>query len=192
MMERKLLEAMKADEKLLWKGTPATFKTMDETNKKSLLVKTILLFTAMFLAVIWYIRYSMLSGVPMKISALAIIVFLLGFPAIRPYMDASALRKKTIYGLTDQKLIAIAGGNVRTVSYDAIKDYAFQEDEDGVTSLLCGEKALRRKAHTRRAATMNTPAIDDKTEICLGYVLYALNKEDVKAVKDILSRYIPQ
>ena len=105
------------------------------------------------------------------------------------FMDANKLRNKSLYALTDQRMIAVMGMSVEAVDYERLSDYEFVTDEDGHTSLLCGERAREVKPYGRRSATVCGAQNNAETGECHGFAMYGITAE-VDNIEKILSQHI--
>ena len=104
-------------------------------------------------------------------------------------IDGRKLQNKTIYALTDQRMIALMGMSFEAVDYDRVSDYEFVTDEDGHTSLLCGERAREVKPFSRRTVTVCGAQNNAETGECQGFAMYGVSAE-VKSIEKIISRRI--
>ena len=110
------------------------------------------------------------------------------FLIVRGLLDASKIRKRMQYAITDKRLIILTDSD-KSVEYSAISAAKLDRDEDGHTSLLCGEDAIKAKPWKRRAATLSGAITDDNTGMCERFVMYAL--PDADKVKETLKPFLP-
>ena len=188
-MEEYLKKELGEDENLLWSGRPEPFETLDQTNKKPVIVKAIVAGIAVTALCLAYILYAGRSGVGVKIG-LPVVTVLIGiFAAVRPLMDAAKVRKSVMYAMTDKRIFVIIGDSVKSLEYSSINVARFRTDEDGHSALLCGEKGVTMKPSAWRAAVLSGVCTDEKTGLCDSFVLYAI--PDAGKVKDLLKVYLP-
>lgn len=188
-MEEKLKAKLKDDETLLWTAKPEAFETLDSTHKKHFVMKGILL-SVIFLALIAiYIRAALSTHSTIQIPVILIGLAAYAYGLFGEFMDANKLRNKSLYALTDQRMIAVMGMSVEAVDYERLSDYEFVTDEDGHTSLLCGERAREVKPYSRRSATVCGAQNNAETGECHGFAMYGITAE-VDNIEKILSQHI--
>ena len=107
---------------------------------------------------------------------------------LRGLLDASKIRKRALYAITDKRLLILTD-SAKSVEYSAISAAKLDRDEDGHTSLLCGEDAIKAKPWKRRAAMLSGAITDDNTGMCERFVMYAL--PDADKVKETLKPFLP-
>ena len=185
-MEEKLKAKLKDDETLLWTAKPEAFETLDSTHKKHFVMKGILL-SVIFLALIAiYIRAALSTHSTIQIPVILIGLAAYAYGLFGEFLDANKLRNKSLYALTDQRMIAVMGMSVEAVDYERLSDYEFVTDEDGHTSLLCGERAREVKPYGRRSATVCGAQNNAETGECHGFAMYGITAE-VKNIERIIS-----
>ena len=188
-MEEKLKAKLKDDETLLWTAKPEAFETLDSTHKKHFVMKGILL-SVIFLALIAiYIRAALSTHSTIQIPVILIGLAAYAYGLFGEFIDANKLRSKSLYALTDQRMIAVMGMSVEAVDYERLSDYEFVTDEDGHTSLLCGERAREVKPYGRRSATVCGAQNNAETGECHGFAMYGITAE-VDNIEKILSQHI--
>ena len=187
-MEKQLREHLWEDEQLLWSGCPESFETLDRTNKKSILVGLVIkVLVALGILVLLFIS-SQQNG---KNVSPAVIVIYLAFAAyaiMTPFLVARHLRRNTIYGLTDKRVIR-SGQSDQAVPYERIKSAVLRTDDDGHTSLLCGSRAYNLKPCKWRgeadAAFINGSEEPEAERV----ILYALPMDS--RLEELLKKYLP-
>ena len=187
-MEDILMKKLKDDETLLWSAKPEAFVTLDKTHKSRFIAKAIAIGVALIALMVLYIVAANKNNAPVQIPVILILLAAGAYGAFGEFLEANKLRSKTIYALTDQRMIAIMGMSVETVEYGRMTegDYEFVTDEDGHTSLLCGERAREVKPHGRRTATVCGAQNNAETGQCHGFAMYGIT-EEVKAIESIIS-----
>lgn len=190
-MEDILKSKLKDDETLLWSAVPEAFETLDKTHKAYFLRKAVLVAAAAVALIVLYIIAAAKNHAAVQPAVIAILLAAGGYGVFGDILDANKLRNKTIYGLTDQRIIAVMGMSTEAVDYERMNkgDYEFVTDEDGHTSLLCGERAREAKPHGRRSVTVCGAQNNAETGECHGFGMYGIT-EHVDTVNGILSKYI--
>jgi len=185
-MEKKLNDHLIEGEKILWTGSP-DFVALGKTNKPFIVGKAALVILAMAIFLVYYLSQVAAGAAEMKISAFVIVAALTALVVLPEILDANKL-KKTIYAVTNRRLISVVSGSVESVEYSKIKEYAFEEDADGQVSLLCGDHAMQSKPRLRRLLTiLGTRLSEDKT-VCESFVFYGVPEAD--KVQKLIANYI--
>lgn len=187
-MEELLKESLREDEKLLWSGRPEAFETLDKTHKSPFIRSGIIAAVVTIALCVAYVILAKAKDVPLKPAVLVIVAACGIFIIVRGLLDASKIRKRTSYVITDKRLLILTD-SARSVEYSAINVAKLDRDEDGHTSLLCGEGAIKMKPWKRRVAVLSGAITDDDTGMCERFVLYAL--PDADKIKEILKPYLP-
>lgn len=190
-MEDILKSKLKDDETLLWCAVPEAFETLDKTHKAHFMRKAILVAIGMVAVILLYILAAAKNHAAVQPLVIAVLLAAGAYGIFGDILDANKLRKKTVYGLTDRRIIAVMGMSTESVDYERMGkgDYEFVTDEDGHTSLLCGERAREAKPHGRRSVTVCGAQNNAETGECHGFGMYGITAE-VKAIDAILSKYI--
>ena len=185
-MEDQLRSLVAQDEKLLWVGHPEPFDTMDKTNKNSLIFGIILKLAAIAGCLTLYINPALASNGIRHIPVIAILAFG-AYALANPFLVAARLRSRTLYGLTDKRILR-AGTNEGSVPYADIRSAVLRTDADGHTSLLCGDRTKKLKPRQWRleadAAFINKPDGPEDQRV----VLYAIPAD--KELKALLNKYL--
>ena len=185
-MEEKLKAKLKDDETLLWTARPEAFEILDKTHKAHFVKKAILIAVIVAAAIAVYINAAIKTNSPVQIAVIIIALIAGGYGMFGEFLDGRKLQNKTLYALTDQRMIAFMGMSFEAVDYSRVKDYEFVTDEDGHTSLLCGERAREVKAHGRRSATVCGAQNNAETGLCQGFAMYGIGAE-VKNIEAIIA-----
>ena len=185
-MEEKLKAKLKDDETLLWTARPETFEILDKTHKAHFVVKAILVSVVAVAAIAMYVNAALKAGASVQIAVILIALAAAGYGIFGEFLDGRKLQNKTLYALTDQRMIALMGMSFEAVDYGRLKDYEFVTDEDGHTSLLCGERARDVKPYGRRSVTVCGAQNNAETGECHGFAMYGITKE-VKNIEKIIS-----
>ena len=187
-MEDILKSKLKDDETLLWSARPEAFETLDKTHKSRFVRKAIVIAVIMIAVLAVYIKAAINTNSTIQIPVILIGLAAAAYGMFGEFLDANKLRNKTIYGLTDQRLIAVMGMSTEAVEYGRLTegDYEFVTDEDGHTSLLCGERAREVKPHGRRSATVCGAQNNAETGLCQGFAMYGIGAE-VKNIEAIIA-----
>lgn len=187
-MEELLKESLREDEKLLWSGRPEAFETLDKTHKSPFIRRGIITAVVTVALCVAYVILVRAKEAPVKPAVLIIVVACGVFIIVRGLLDASKIRKRTSYAITDKRLIILTD-SAKSVEYSAISAAKLDRDEDGHTSLLCGEDAIKARPWKRRAAVLSGAITNENTGMCERFVMYAL--PDAEKIKEILKPYLP-
>ena len=187
-MEKQLREHLLEDEQLLWTGCPESFDTLDKSNKTSIVVGIVIKALVTLGILLVFIISARQDGKSVSPIAIALILAFGVFAMINPFLVARRLSKKTIYGLTDKRILR-SGSNDEAVPYERIKSAVLRTDQDGHTSLLCGARAVKLKPRQFRgeadAAFVNNQGEPEAERV----ILYALPMDD--ALMRLLNTYLP-
>lgn len=185
-MEYKLNDYLIEGEKILWTGSP-DFVALDKTNKPFIIGKAVAMIVAMAIFLIYYLSQTAAGAAELKFSVFVIVAALAALVVLPEILDANKL-KKTIYAVTDRRLISIVSGSVESVEYSKIKEYTFETDKDGQISLLCGERAMSSKPRLRRLLTILGTRLSEDKNVCESFVFYGVPEAD--KVKKLVAKYI--
>ena len=185
-MEEKLKAKLKDDETLLWTARPEAFEILDKTHKAHFVKKAILIAIVAVIAIALYVNAAIKTNSTVQIAVIMIALVAAAYGIFGEFLDGRKLQNKTLYALTDQRMIAFMGMSFEAVDYSRVKDYEFVTDEDGHTSLLCGERAREVKPHGRRSVTVCGAQNNAETGECHGFAMYGITKE-VKNIEKIIS-----
>lgn len=187
-MEKQLREHLSGDEQLLWSGCPEPFDTLDRTNKTSIVVGLVIKVLVTLGILLLFYSSAKQNGNSVKPGAIIIILAFAAFAVMNPFLIAHRLRKKTIYGLTDKRILR-AGTNEGAVPYERIKTAVLRTDEDGHTTLLCGSRAYNLKPRQWRseadASFLNSIDSQEADRV----ILYALPMDS--RLRELLNKYLP-
>lgn len=187
-MEELLKESLREDEKLLWSGRPEAFETLDKTHKSPFIRSGIIAAVVTIALCVAYVILAKAKDVPLKPAVLVIVAACGIFIILRGLNDASKIKKRACYAITDKRLIILTD-SAKSVEYSAISAAKLDRDEDGHTSLLCGEDAIKARPWKRRAAVLSGAITNENTGMCERFVMYAL--PDADKIKEILKPYLP-
>ena len=188
-MEENLKKALKDDEKLLWSGQPEKFETFDKTYKPLFIRKLVIsLLVGIFLSVGYFIL-SQKSEAEIKWGFLVLVWLFCVISPVNVFRDANSLRKNTVYAMTDRRLFTVIDSTtVRDITLAQIEKASFLTDEDGHVSLFCGKEG-KKPDNNLRSITLTVPSINEETDKCERYVMYAVPQADKlrKLLKDYIS-----
>ena len=188
-MEEKLKAKLKDDETLLWTAKPEAFETLDSTHKAYFVKKAVLIGIVLVALVALYVKMAIDKNADVQPMVILIGLAFGAYGILGEFLDANKLRNKSLYALTDQRIIAVMGMSVEAVDYERLSDYEFVTDADGHTSLLCGERAREAKPYGRRSATVCGAQNNSETGECHGFALYGITAE-VQNIEKILKEHI--
>ena len=189
-MEEQLKKAMDEDEKLLWSGRPEKFEILDKTYKPIFLRKSVIsLLVGVFLSV-GYILLAQKNGIGIKWGLFIIVWFFCAISPVNILRDAKSLAGKTVYGMTDKRLITVADTDtIRTVTFDQLEKASFYTDEAGLTSLICGKEGNLKPGGNLRGAALSGVSMNEDENKCDRFVLYAVPHAD--KLRKLLAEHIP-
>lgn len=186
-MEEQLCEQLLEDEQLLWTGCPEPFDTLDRTNKTGIIVGLVVK-ALVSLGILVMFIVSAREGRGIHPGVIACIPAIGAYAMLYPFLIARRLRKKTIYALTDRRVIR-SGATDNAVPYERIKRAVLRADKDGHTSLLCGPRACDLKPRQWRgeadASFLNNNAEPEASRV----ILYALPMDD--KLRELLNQKLP-
>ena len=185
-MDTKLKDVLMDGEQLLWSGSPV-FKTLGETHKNMFAVKAIVVVGALIAFLCYYLKGVMDGVIAFKAMAIVIMVVLAAVPLMLEWLDAQKMRK-TVYAVTDSRLIAVVDTAVNVITYDKIKDYKFAADADGQVSLVCGCDMMKASPRSYRASCVYGVRMKGDGSECERFVMYAL--PDADAVAELVTKRI--
>lgn len=186
-MEESLKSIMDDGEQLLWRSRPEPFETLDKTHKKSVIVKSIITAVVTVAIITAYIIAAVRSSADMKVGLIVIILVIGGYMIASPFLHARKLRKKAEYAITTRQLVLITD-DAKGTPYDKIGVAAIRTDDDGHSSLLCGEDAIKAPAVRWRGYSMSGAHTNVDTGRCDALVFYAI--PEAERVREILKPYL--
>ena len=187
-MEDMLSSVLETGEEVLWKGKPEAFETLDKTHKPVIVKGEIIKIVVSLALIIAYIVTVNNSGAGVKPGVIVIILAILAYALVSPFLHANTLRRKVEYVITNQRLITLKG-EAKGVEFDKIKTAALKTDEDGHTTLLCGPTAVKTKADKWRADAALGVRLDTETLDCDALTWYAI--PNAKEAEVLLKKYLP-
>ena len=177
---------IKNGEKLLWKGQPLKTETLNKTYKKKFVTNAVIIVCVLAVLAVLCLLMAKRQNVPMNWVFFGLVVLLACIPLINIFSDAGKLAKAA-YAATDRRLIVVHSDGIKDVPYDRITAAAFRTDEDKLTTLLCGTKAVNSKPASWRDRTNRGNQMSKEEEAenkpCESFAFYAVNDpEGLKAV----------
>lgn len=185
-MEQKLYDILTDGEKVLWSGKPE-FKILGETHKKFFAAKVVVIAFALIAFFMYYFIGVKEGTIPFKASVLVIMGVIAAVPLMLEWLDAQKM-KKTIYAVTDKRLISLVDTAVNALPYDRIKEYKFAEDADGQVSLVCGCDMMKKNPRSYRASAVFGLRMKDDNSECERFVMYAIPEAD--KVKKLVAKLV--
>ena len=175
-MEQKLYDTLAEGEKLLWSGKPE-FKTLGETHKNFYAAKVVVIAFALSA----FFMYYFIGSVILIMGVVAAV------PLATEWLDAQKM-KKTIYAVTDSRLITLVDTAVNVVPFDKVKEYKFAEDADGQVSLVCGCDMMKKSPRSYRASAVFGLRMKADNSECERFVMYAIPEAD--QVKELVAKLL--
>ena len=188
-MEVKLQSILEEGEQLLWSSRPEPIGTLQGLYKSAILRKILMIAAGIVILAGWYISAAVKNGV--EVQPIAIIVCALPFlySIYNDFSDAKTLRERTLYAMTDRRMITVVDKAVSGVEYDKVEGWKVEADADGVVSLVCGCDALKGKERSRREFAVCGARTNLDTGLCESYVMYGITEEADK-IAEIAAKYI--
>ena len=187
-MEQQLREHLMEGEQLLWSGRPEAFETLDKTNKSSIITGLVIKLLVTIGLLVVYVISARDNSVPIKPGVIIAILALAAVALANPFLIARRLRRKTVYGLTDKRVLR-SGVFDQAIPYERIRSAELRTDEDGHTSLLCGPRSAGLKPRKWRGEA-EASFIDNRDEPEAARVIfYAIPVSE--EVKGLLKQYLP-
>ena len=141
-MEVKLQSVLEEGEQLLWSGRPEPIGTLQGLYKSAILRKILMIVAGIVILAGWYISAAVKNGV--DVQPIAIIVCALPFlySIYNDFADAKALRERTLYAMTDRRMITVVDKAVSGVEYDMIVSAGAHIKGEYNTTPLLKEKMM--------------------------------------------------
>jgi len=187
-MNERLKNYMNHEEEILWCGHAEPFTLMDSTNKKPCIRRWITSALVVAAVIALYIFMAFRCEADIKVGVILVLLAFGIYFVVSPLLDAKKLKNSIDYVLTNEKLMIVSPSDVRSVKLDSIPIAALSTDEDGHTSLLCGEDAVKAPASKRRSATLVGAMLNQESMICESFVMYAL--DDVAGFRQAAKGYL--
>ena len=179
-MDEILHSSLEKGEKILWDSHPEAFETLDKTHRQPFTRK--LLITLVSTAVLLALYIFLVGGHdPLIIAAT---LFISAYICASTHMNAWQL-KKARYLITDRRII-VMNNDFTSAFYNEIPMAFLRKDNDGHTSLVCGEYAAKLPPHQWRGYSAVGARHDEK--VCDSLILYAI--PDPAKVKEILAPHL--
>ena len=179
-MKERLKDYLEHDEEILWYGRAEQFAAMDKTHKAYYIRRGVIAAAVLILLLALYIPTAIKTGAGVKPAVMVVIVAAGIYGICSPMLDVQKLRKME-YVLTNEKLMLVASGDVRSVKLSAIPTARLDGDDDGHWSLLCGPDCDKLAPCKRRAATLSGAILDQDSMMCDRFVMYGV--DDVQGLR---------
>lgn len=119
-MEQILQKTLRDNEKVLWFGRPTKTKLLRSPDRVSQYVAWIITAVMTLFSFGVFLPFAIADNKSIGIILIGLVP-MIGIPlavAVRPYLDKKLLEQKTIYAITDQRIIAVVKSNVMTMPRD--------------------------------------------------------------------------
>ena len=173
-MKERLKDYLEHDEEILWYGRAEQFAAMDKTHKAYYIRRGVIAAAVLILLLALYIPTAIKTGAGVKPAVVVVIVAAGIYGICSPMLDVQKLRKME-YVLTNEKLMLVASGDVRSVKLSAIPTARLASDADGHWSLLCGPDCDKLAPCKRRVATLSGAILDQDSMMCDRFVMYGID-----------------
>ena len=188
-MEQRLESFLQEGEQLLWSGSPEPVATMSGIYKSAIIRKILLIAVGFVVLAGWYISAAVKNGVQVQPAAIIVCVLPFLYSIYNDFADGKVLRERTLYAMTDRRMITVVDKAVSGVEYANVDVWKVDADGDGVVSLVCGCDAVRAKETVRREGAVCGVRTNLDTGMCESYVMYSITAEADK-VAEIAAKYI--
>lgn len=175
-MEQKLNETLRENEKVLWSGKPE-FKAFGATHKTAYAAKCAVVAAIVIGFLAYYFMGVKAGTITFKAMVLVLTAVVAAVPLVLEWVDVSKM-KKTVYAMTDSRMISIVDGAVNSVEYAKVDAYKFVEDADGQVSLMCGTDMINQGPRTCRTNAVFGTRMRADGSACERFVLYAIPEAD--------------
>ena len=184
-MDENLQHKLDDGEKLLLTSKPESFKAKDKTHAKSFTTGLII---ALVIAAGLTVGYFALVGAQMVKPVLIIIIWVCALYAAFAEMLGCPKVRKTVYCLTDKRVLLDTEGEFHEFAYSQVEDFEFKNDDDGHTSLLVGKTALKKAPSKWRQLPIEPVLTEDATNAVAKAGLYAI--EDPEKFRRIFAEQV--
>lgn len=164
-------DALAEGEKPVWVGRPVEFGLTDGGMKTPVMLRIVI---CAVLAVALLAAYIAVYAGTEVFQPLMIVVILavFGFFALRPAMDRSNLIKRTVYCITDKRVILGAGNDVFDISRSGLKTRIVDAGNGNVHVAL--GKCVETAENKYRVASLAPQR--GKGDMVTGFVMYNVDK----------------
>ena len=179
-MRERLKDHLEHDEQILWHGRVEGFEALDGTHKAYYIRRGVIAAVVAVLLIALYIPTAIKTGAGIRLGVVIVIVAAGLYGVCSPFLDVRKLRKME-YVLTNEKLMLVTPGDVRSVKLSAIPTARLASDADGHWSLLCGPDCDSLAPCKRRVATLTGAILDQDSMMCDRFVMYGI--DDVQGLR---------
>ena len=179
-MKERLKDYLEHGEEILWHGRAEQFEAMDKTHKAYYIRRGVIAAAVLILLIALYIPTAIKTGAGIKPGVVIVIAAAGLYGVFSPFLDVRKLRKME-YVLTNEKLMLVTSGDVRSVKLSAIPTARMASDDDGHWSLLCGPDCDSLAPCKRRVATLAGAILDQDSMMCDRFVMYGV--DDVQGLR---------
>ena len=178
-MEARLKESLWDGEVVRWSGRPEPFVLMEKTFKSSIIATWVA--SACFLAgVLMFLIPSTTTGSYTVSDTMILGIIALFLPAIlsaRPIMDKKCLEEKTLYAITNYRIIAVVRDEVMYLPIGKGMEVAVEQQEDGCGNLRFGELVGKPAEKSRTHAVLGLRS-DDCNSDMRGLLFYHVDQPE--------------
>ncbi len=186
-MKERLKDYLEHGEEVLWSGKPENFDTADKTHKSYYTRRSIIVAIISVAIIVAYLYTAISTGAGIKYGVVVVLVAVAIYALVSPVLDIKKMRKCE-YVLTNEKILLVTPSDVRSVKLSSVPTAKVFTDEDGHKSLLCGPDAESLPAFKLRIATLTGAIMNQDTNMCDRFVLYAVN--DMDGLKKAAAGYL--
>ncbi|MDO4552845.1 MAG: hypothetical protein Q4C22_04850, partial [Bacillota bacterium] len=150
LIKHNLLEG----ETIIWEGRCAPFSMMEKPYDKSIKLTWLICALIMVGIAVVYVPVTLANGIPVGKMLLyyAVIISIPVFICIRPFCDCSVLRKKSVYAVTNYRVLSTGQGSLLSLFIEEDTELRVDYAENGTGTIFIGEACEYRNTHARRLA----------------------------------------
>lgn len=154
-----LEKMLKKDETILWSGSPVRTKWLDEDVRSSYLRRIIIGLAVTFGLIIAYTVHCLNAGLELK-WGINVVILVLGSVIISDTISNWFTLKKTIYGVTNQRVLVYASETKKhELSLDNVDSLRIVQGRNGKDSLCIGSPACKLKTEKLRSAGVHAVSV---------------------------------
>ena len=178
-MEGRLKEILWTDERLRWCGRPRPFVLLDRALRPVILLTWTLSAAALLAAaaVVRFVAATSLLPLSEILLLASVALFLPLALSLRPFLDKYSLEARTIYAITDRRIIAIVRDDVMYLPLAAGMRVDVDAQADGCGNLRFGEAAGVSASRNRSCAVAGIRS-DDRRGGDLGLLFYHVDQPE--------------
>lgn len=151
-MERKLRELLDDNERILWYGRPTKSRLLHAPDGPLQCAVWLLCAAFILLALFVFPPYAIRAQIHVSLifAVLACSVCLSPIVVLLPFLEKQLLEQKTVYAITDRRIIAIVGDDTMIIPRTHQTRFSIH-DQDEATGSVCFDSAIGSSPYRRRS-----------------------------------------